>query len=213
MPTSAESVSQSERAALADLLEQLGPDQPTCCEGWTTRDLAAHLVSRERRPDAAVGILVKPLAGHTERVRKAVAARPYEDLVAELRTAPVWSWGAIGPLDRATNTLEFFIHHEDVRRAQPDWQPRILSPAHQRALWAAVPGSARLALRRFPAGVRIEAPGYGSGQAGRGEPVVTITGDPGELALFLSGRQRAARVELTGPEEPTGRLRKARLGV
>ena len=34
-------MSKSERAALADLLEQLGPDQPTCCEGWTTRDLTA----------------------------------------------------------------------------------------------------------------------------------------------------------------------------
>jgi uncharacterized protein (TIGR03085 family) len=204
---------QVERAALCDLFVEVGPDRPTLCEGWTTRDLAAHLVVRERRPDAAAGILVKPLAAHLERVRQAATARPYENLVALLRKAPAWSAGGIGPLDRATNTLEFFIHHEDVRRAQPDWQPRPLGTAHGKALWALVPGSARLALRRFPAGVRIEAPGYGQGRAGRGEPVVTVTGDPGELALFLSGRQRAARVEVTGPEELADRLRRARLGL
>jgi uncharacterized protein (TIGR03085 family) len=204
---------QVERAALADLLTELGPDRPTLCEGWTTRDLAAHLVVRDRRPDAAAGIVVKPLAGHNERVRQAATGRPYEDLLALLRKAPVWSVAAIGPLDRAVNTLEFYIHHEDVRRAQPDWQPRALSRAHERALWALIPASARLALRRFPAGVRIEAPGHGQGRAGRGEPVVTVTGPPGELALFLSGRQPAARVEVTGPDELTGKLRQAHLGV
>ncbi|PZA20241.1 maleylpyruvate isomerase N-terminal domain-containing protein, partial [Modestobacter versicolor] len=56
MPTSAVPVSRSERAALADLLEQLGPDQPTCCEGWTTQDMATHLVLRDRRPDAMPGL-------------------------------------------------------------------------------------------------------------------------------------------------------------
>ncbi len=204
---------QVERSALCDLFTEVGPDRPTLCEGWTTRDLAAHLLVRERRPDAAAGILVKPLAGHNERVRRAAAARPYEELVAAVRRAPVWTFAAIGPLDRIANTQEFFIHHEDVRRARPDWQPRVLGRAHSRALWAGLAGRARLALRRFPAGVRIEAPGYGYGRAGRGEPVVTVTGDPGELALFLSGRQRAARVEVTGPEELTGRLRGARLGL
>jgi uncharacterized protein (TIGR03085 family) len=203
----------AERAVLCDLFEQVGPERPTLCEGWTTRDLAAHLVIRERRPDASVGILVKPLAGHTEKVRRATAARPYADLIALLRTPPAWSLGGIGPLDRATNTLEFFIHHEDVRRAGPGWEPRTLDEAHTRALWAAVPGSARLALRRFPATVRVDAPGYGQALGGSGDTTIGLSGDPGELALFLSGRQRAARVELTGPEDLTARLRKARLGI
>ncbi|MET9971520.1 TIGR03085 family protein, partial [Streptomyces sp. NPDC006356] len=29
-----------ERLLMADLLEAEGPDAPTLCEGWTTRDLA-----------------------------------------------------------------------------------------------------------------------------------------------------------------------------
>jgi uncharacterized protein (TIGR03083 family) len=37
-----------ERVLFADLLARVGPDEPTLCAGWTTRDLAAHIVVRER---------------------------------------------------------------------------------------------------------------------------------------------------------------------
>ena len=50
------SYSREERLALCALLDETGPDAPTLCEGWTTGDLAAHLVLRERRPDAAAGV-------------------------------------------------------------------------------------------------------------------------------------------------------------
>jgi uncharacterized protein (TIGR03085 family) len=206
-------VARLERAALCDLFEELGPDQPTLCDGWTTRDLAAHLVTRERRPDAAVGIIVGPLSGFTEQVRAAAAKRPYAELVSQLRRPPFWTMAGFGPMDRATNTLEFFIHHEDVLRAQPDWQPRKLDATTARALWHGVSGTARLSLRRFRAAVEITAPGYGTVRAGSGPAQLTLTGEPGELVLFLSGRQRVARVELTGPEELTAKLRRARLGV
>jgi uncharacterized protein (TIGR03085 family) len=207
------SVARLERAALCDLLDEVGPDRPTLCTGWTTRDLAAHLVVRERRPDAAAGLMLKPLAAHLERVRSATALGAYESLVETLRTPPFWSLGALGPLDRATNTLEFFIHHEDVRRAVLDWKPRPLSREYGKALWAYVPGAARLGLRRLRFGVGLTAPGYGTATVGNGAVQAHLTGDPGELALFLSGRQRVADVELTGPEELTAKLRKARLGL
>jgi uncharacterized protein (TIGR03085 family) len=202
-----------DRAALCDLLLHLGPDAPTLCTGWTTRDLAAHLVIRERRPDAAAGIALKPLASHGDRVRAATAERPFPDLVAALRTPPAWSFSAIGALDRTLNTLEFFVHLEDVRRAQPGWQPRELSQDHERALWRWVPGSGRLALRRLRVGVHLEAPGYGEAQIGAEPARVRLIGAPGELALFVTGRQRVARVQLTGPAELTAQLRTARLGV
>jgi uncharacterized protein (TIGR03085 family) len=202
-----------ERAALCDLFEKLGPDQPTLCEGWTTRDLAAHLVTRERRPDAALGILVKPISGYTEQVRAAAAKRPYPDLIAALRRPPLWTMSGFGPADRLVNTVEFFVHHEDVRRAQPDWVPRELDAATSRALWHAVPGTSRLTLRRFPARVEITAPGQGQSRAGAGEVPVRLRGNPGELIMFLSGRQRAARVELDGPDDLAEKLRQARLGL
>jgi uncharacterized protein (TIGR03085 family) len=203
-----------ERAALCDLLTALGPDQPTLCDGWTTRDLAAHLIVRERRPDAAIGIVVRPLAGHTRRVQQRVAQRPFADLVAEVRRPPGWSPAALAPVDRAVNSLELFLHHEDVRRAQPGWQPRPLPPELAAALWSRVRPYAKLRLRRFPATVLVEAPGHGEVHTGRsGGQRVRVSGDPGELAVFLTGRQRAARVDLTGPAHLTDRLATAKLGL
>src|SRR3954469_9502817 len=40
----------SERAALADLFEEVGPDAPTCCAGWTTAHLPEPVVVCDRRP-------------------------------------------------------------------------------------------------------------------------------------------------------------------
>ncbi len=60
---------QLERQTLSQLFDQLGPDAPTLCSGWTTLDLAAHLVVRERRPDSGPGLVWPPMAGYTDRVR------------------------------------------------------------------------------------------------------------------------------------------------
>jgi uncharacterized protein (TIGR03085 family) len=204
---------QSERQSLADLLLAVGPDEPTLCEGWTTRDLAAHVVVRERRPDAAAGIVVPPLRGWGEKVRLDTARMRYDELVAQVREAPWWSPVSNPLFDGITNTLEFFVHHEDVRRARPGWQPRELPRPLQEALWTRVPTTAWLALHRLRADVLIQAPGYGETKAGAGGPRVRLVGPPGELVMFLSGRQRASRVQLDGPVELTDRLRTARLGI
>lgn len=203
----------SERRALAGLLLSVGPDAPTLCEGWTARDLAAHLVVRERRPDAAAGMLVPPLRRHGERVRAGIAATSYPDLVELVRRPPWWSPVSNPVLDEAANTLEFFIHHEDVRRATPGWRARDLPAEQQAALWARVRMAAKLALRRFAASVLVQAPGHGQARVGAGGPAVRLIGAPGELALFLSGRQRVARVQIDGPPEVAAKLRASHLGL
>jgi uncharacterized protein (TIGR03085 family) len=203
----------SERAALADTMEAVGPDAPTLCTGWTARDLAAHLLLRERHPIAAAGIVVGPLAGFAERRQKAIANRDFADLLKELRNPPVWSPTSNPLTDEAFNVLEMFIHHEDVRRAKPGWRPRAIDPGLSEAIWSVVRRTGRLALRRFPAAVVIEAPEHERVSAGTGGPEVTITGKPEELAIFLSGRQQAAEVALSGPDELVERLRSAKLGV
>uniref|UniRef100_UPI0007E526AE TIGR03085 family metal-binding protein n=1 Tax=Streptomyces albus TaxID=1888 RepID=UPI0007E526AE len=110
-----------ERLLLADLLETHGPEAPTLCEGWRTRDLAAHVVVRERRGDAAGGLVIKPLAARLERVQSEFAAKPYDELVQLIRTGPPrLSPFALKQVDEAANTVEFFIHAEDVRRAGAD---------------------------------------------------------------------------------------------
>ncbi|MEV4202403.1 TIGR03085 family metal-binding protein [Micromonospora globbae] len=203
----------AEREALADLLLTLGPDAPTVAEGWSTRDLAAHLVVRERRPDAAGGIVLPPLRGYAERVRRRIAARPFADLVAQVRRPPVWSPVSNPLTDELANTMEFFVHHEDVRRGRPGWSPRDLAAGLQAALWRRAAPLARLALRRFPADVYVQAPGHGQLSVGRGGEPLRLVAAPGELVLFLSGRQRVARVQLDGPAALAQRLRTADLGL
>ncbi|MDY7087776.1 MAG: TIGR03085 family metal-binding protein [Actinomycetota bacterium] len=188
---------QRERRLLADLLLRLGPDQPTLCEGWTTRDLAAHLVVRDRRPDAAAGLLVRPLHEHGERVRRRTAARPYEQVVHELRTPPWWSPVSNPLTDEPANTIEFFVHHEDARRGQPDWEPRELEPGLEAALWRNVRLTGKLALRRAHVAVTVSSGGYGSFTVGD-SPATTLSGPPGELAMYLTGRTAAARVTIDG---------------
>src|SRR2546421_13063476 len=83
------SFARDERIALCDLLDETGPGAPTLCEGWRTLDLAAHLVLREHRPDAAAGVMGGPLASHTERGQRMFIARnPYRQLVDEIRGGP-----------------------------------------------------------------------------------------------------------------------------
>jgi len=120
-------------------------------------------------------------------------------------------WAAFG--EETVNRTEYFIHHEDVRRAQPGWEPRELPPGLDAALWPRVRTLAKLALRRTPASVTVTAPGFGSVTAGRGGPEVDLLAAPSELLLFLSGRQAHAVVELAGPAAITDRMRAARYGV
>lgn len=197
----------AERAALCDLLAALGPNAPTLCAGWTSRDLAAHLVLRERRPLAAPGITLRRLSGYTERVRRRLARRPLPDLIELLRRPPRWSPFALDRVDRAVNTLEMFIHHEDLRRGQPDSTPRPLPPDLAGTLWTWIRRYARWRLRRFPATVTIHAPGHGELRTGAGGEPVELRADPGELALFLTGRRAASQVTFSGPDELAPSLR------
>src|SRR6201993_4731355 len=83
------SVVQRERAALVEILRTVGPDAPTLCEGWTTRDLVAHLVVRERRPDALPGLVFGPLASYTARMQTRLAtSTTWEDLVELFASGP-----------------------------------------------------------------------------------------------------------------------------
>ena len=96
-----------ERSALCDTFETVGPDAPTLCSPWRTRDLAAHLVIREGRPDAALGMLVPPLAERAQRVQDGYAAQPWPELVERVRTGPPsWSPTRLEPVDTVVNLAE-----------------------------------------------------------------------------------------------------------
>ena len=125
-------VAQRERAALVATMREVGPDAPTLCEGWDVRDLAAHLVVRERRLDAAPGIVIPAFAGYTERVQRQVAASTDWDVLLDKIASGPPLLSPFKLLDPIANMDEMFIHHEDVRRAQPDWEPRPLDDRHRR---------------------------------------------------------------------------------
>lgn len=191
----------AERLDLCTTLLRVGPDAPTLCEGWRTRDLAAHLVIRERRPDAQVGQLVPRFAAHATALQESLAGRPFAELVDAVRSGPPsWHPTRIGAVDEVVNTAEFFVHHEDVLRAQPAWTSRPLPDDEQRALWRACGVVGRLALRSSPVGVELVAPGYGRTTVRKGDPVVRVEGPPGELLLFAFGRRDVAQVHLDGPD-------------
>jgi uncharacterized protein (TIGR03085 family) len=201
------SVATDERAALCDLLDDLGPDQPTLCEGWQTRDLAAHLVVREHRPDAAPGILLSAFAGHTKRVQDTYARRPWRELVDLVRGGPPAWWPTrIPAVDKLVNSIELFVHHEDVRRGQEGWTPREPDTERDAVLWAGLKRAGKMTLRRTPVGLVLALPGGESVVIKRGPNTVTVTGEPGELLLFAFGRD-AVRVEFDGEQSAIGAVR------
>jgi uncharacterized protein (TIGR03085 family) len=203
-----------ERLILADLLESSGPEAPTLCDGWKARDLAAHVVVRERRADAAGGILLKQLAARLDRVQGEFTAKPYEELIQLIRTGPPrMSPYALKQIDEAANTVEFYIHAEDLRRAVPDWTPRELDRVFQDALWRRMEKMARLYGRKSPVGLVLRRPDGQTSVARKGTPVVTVTGEPNELVMYVSGRQRVARVEEEGDKEAVARAHDAGLGI
>jgi uncharacterized protein (TIGR03085 family) len=202
--------SRDERLALAALLEETGPNAPTLCAGWLTRDMAAHVVVRERRPDAGVGMLGGPLAGYAARVQQGYLDKySYQQLIAIFRSGPPrLSPFAIPGADEAANTVEYFVHHEDVRRGAEGWTERELPPGLSDALWKRLK-SARLFLRGAPTGVAlaradVSAPAIIAKHAA---DCVTVTGSPAELTLWSMGRTSAANVTFEGPNDAIARLR------
>lgn len=204
-----------ERAELCELFLELGPDQPTLCGDWTTRELAAHLVIRERRPDAAIGIVVPKAAGYTDKVQAGVADTEWTALVDTVRSGPpFWSPARITKVDELTNTVEFFVHLEDVRRAQPTWEPRNLDADLVDTLYGVLEKMAKRLVKNSPVGIVLEPDdGHAPIVAKQAEPSVTVRGPVGELMLFVYGRQAHSSVELLGDDDSVASANAASFGI
>jgi len=204
-------VARAERGLLCDLALEVGPDAPTLSGDWTVRELLAHLVVRERSVWGAPGIVVPPLKALTDKAVDRAGSGSFEELVEKVRhpRSPL----ALPGVDAAVNTIEFFVHHEDIRRAVPDWEPRDLPLHVQDVLWRLVRIAGRGLVR--PAGVPVVIRRVDGGEAStlrKGEGAVEVTGLPSELVLFLYGRAQTHGVEFTGPDDAVRRLRRASLG-
>jgi uncharacterized protein (TIGR03085 family) len=203
-----------ERRELCDLFDELGPSVPTLLDGWTTYDLAAHLVLREH--DLVAGpclVLPRPFQRFAEQRRVALATREgFSSLVARIRSGPPAGFFRIGWVRTMANLNEFFVHHEDVRRAN-EREPRGLTPEMNAALWRNVcRGSRYLSRRLHGCGLEVEWAGT-SKRARSGEPTARLSGPPGELLLYLFGRQAAARVEVSGPPDAVAAVHRTHFGM
>ncbi|MGH3991458.1 MAG: TIGR03085 family metal-binding protein [Pseudonocardiaceae bacterium] len=205
-------VAAGERHALCDLMDEVGPEAPTLCKGWTARDLAAHLVVRESRLDAAGGIQLSPLARYTDRVQSSIAQRPWMELVDQVRSGPPWwsPWSLPWVGDMG-NTMEFFVHLEDVRRARTGWEPRPPNPRRAGLLWGLL-RAARVLYRNSPVGVVLRRPDGSERTARRGERSVTVAGCPEELTLHAFGRDQAI-VDIEGDQVAVAALQSSQRGL
>jgi uncharacterized protein (TIGR03085 family) len=203
----------TERRALAETLRRAGPDAGTLSGEWSTAQLAAHLVARERSVIELAGRL--PVPGLQRRSAAVVddlaRTRPYGELVDTFAAGPSWrdvmgpvpvAWlWTLPPVRERANALEYLIHHEDVRRAAAGWRPRELPAGYVEVIWTQLHLLARMTLRAVPLGVVLRRPDGAeirSRLVRRGATAVTVTGDPVELALFAFGRGEVAEVGFEG---------------
>jgi uncharacterized protein (TIGR03085 family) len=204
-----------ERARLSDLLDQLGPEAPTLLVPWTTYDLAAHLVQREHDHLAGPGLVLPGAwARFAERRRKALVLSDFARLVTTFRSGPPPGFFRIGWVRRLASLNEFFVHHEDVRRANGRG-PRANEPAMDEALWRNVTRAPWYLTRRLHgAGLELQWAGTArTVRARRGAPAARVAGPPGELVLYLFGRQDAAQVEVSGPAAAVEAVQRTRFGL
>ena len=195
------SIARDERAGLAADLSRLGPDAPTLCEGWTARDLLTHVLLRENDPLAIPGMAVSVFDAVTQaRADKMEASGSFEDLVARFAQGPDrFSIFRVPGMDAAANSMEYFIHHEDLLRAQPGWRPRQLGNRAELQLAGIIRKYGRALTRRSPVGVRAEMTGLGDPVTLHpGDRIVTIVGKPSEILLLLTGRTSVAQVDVLG---------------
>ena len=201
-----ESLARTERLGLVEVFRSLGPSAPTLCEGWRTADLLAHLVLRERKPVAALGILVPSLSARTEQLTLELAS-DFEANIRLFESGPP-AWNPMRYVDAMVNGSEMLIHHEDVLRAQPGWRPRVLSAQAQQEARRILRGAAQLMARG--AKVKVRPDPAGALTPANGE--VVIRGDEVDILLRISGRSTNVHVTILGAANDVQLFENSRLG-
>ena len=205
-----------ERLELCCLFDRLGPSAPTLLDGWNAHDLAAHLVLREYDPIAGPCLVLPgPFGRFAERRRaRLVDSKDFAWLVERIRSGPPVGFFRIGWVRGLANLNEFFVHHEDIRRANGQG-PRSLTPTMDAALWRNVRRGGRFLSRRLRGcGLEIECAGTDEPLTIRpGSPAARLSGPPGELLLYMFGRQAAAEVEVSGPPEAVAAVQHTQFGM
>lgn len=195
----------SERARLLSTMERVGGEAPTLCEGWNTTDLLRHLVIREYYPHLALTSKIPGKFTQGQREAKArLEEADFEELLDEFRSShQKYSPLQLSAVNKAFNTLEYVIHHEDVRRAQEPQLGRILLDQEQKEIFSSLKVISQLSFLKAPVKIVLDAPGVGSTTvlaSKRHDRTVTIIGAPLEMALFAFGREKY-KLQFEGPDD------------
>lgn len=200
-----------ERSNLISTFERIGPDAPTLCEGWDTEDLLRHMVTREIYPH--ITLAAKVPWNFSDAIREKndhLETASFDELLDIYRKGPQkYSPLQVSALNRAFNTLEYVIHHEDIRRAQTPELGRVLDDEDQKAIWGSLKTTGQVSFAMAPVRIILRSPEHGEFTAlttKRHENAVTIVGTPLELALYTFGRS-VAQVELEGDPEDVEKVR------
>ena len=176
-----------------------------------------HLLIRERDPIGATAIMVPQLERFAQRSARRMEEQDFTALVERVRGGPpIWSPMKVPPLDRLLNTLEYFVHHEDIRRAAPGWAPRELTDREQRVLFKGAKTAGKGLVRSVGVPVEIH---WTDGERERtavladGDDPVVVTGPPAELTMFLFGRDQHSGLTFEGPQDHVDRLTSKPLGI
>jgi len=110
----------AQRLSLAGLLETLSDDewrQPSLCDGWTVRDVAAHLTQQQVGAGAAIAMTIR-YRGNTERAihdgaRRRAALLPTERMIAEIRGMVGSRRHNFGVTYRET-LIDILVHGQDI---------------------------------------------------------------------------------------------------
>jgi len=198
-------ISKSERQGLVETLKALGPDAPTLCEGWMTKHLLAHLIMRETEPVNASGILLKGRQKQTQNRLEELSTH-FESNLSKLKSGPPL-WNPMRYLDKWVNALEMLIHHEDVLRAQPNWQRRKFTDSETKELDFLL----KIAPRFLVRGAKV-VPTLVVGDLQSSGRII-LRGDQVDLLLFLAGRQSASNVSIEGDELDVADFMKSSFGI
>ncbi|MBK0329991.1 TIGR03085 family protein [Brachybacterium sp. MASK1Z-5] len=213
MSPHSEPLARHERAALADDLVSFGPDAPTVIDEWDASALLEHLILREQRQDLMIGpkLPVGPIADRSYAALRRLQERTWADRVEMLRSGPP-RFSPFRLVDSLANTIEYLVHHEDLLRARPGWEPRTLSEAHDQELWTHLKRMAR-PLVRTDVDVTLVSP-LGGVRVPSKDPIgsVRVHGSPTELTLWAFGRDRVSRVRIEGDPEALLVLRRGDRG-
>lgn len=190
-----------QRRRTADLLAELSGEQwdhPSLCEGWTVRDVAAHLTLQQMGLGAALLAALRHPGGLNRTIRESArdrARRPAKRLVAGIRSTVGSRRHNVGVTNLETLT-DILVHGQDIAvplGLELEMLPEAAAVAAERVRSTGGTIKARV-FRRLPLeGFRLSATDV-PWTAGEGPE---IRGPIAALLLLLTGR-RAGLDRLTG---------------